>query len=92
MPVDSTISVAVTFPLRSVVSVSVDFIKSNAVSVSVQLPISNAPDNVCLPVAIINQDFLEIASVASGGSYNVVQLEELVDDEDLNTTTVLDTI
>ncbi len=72
------------------VIVNVEIPKGIEVEVSVVLPFTVA--GTCLPVSIINQDSVEIASVHSGGTYNVVELSELVDDEDLNTTTVLDNI
>jgi hypothetical protein len=74
------------------VSVNVVIPDTIQVSVSAILPLVNAPVNVCVPVSIVNQLMVEIASVPSGSNYAVVQLSELVDDEDLNTTTVLDTL
>lgn len=64
----------------------------NTIRLTVKMPFVVAPEDTCLPVAILNQASVEIASVPAGGTYNVVQLSAIVDNEDLNTTTVIDTI
>lgn len=74
------------------ITVNVQVDDDVAVEVAVELPIVQVNSIPCLPVSILNQSFVEIASVPSGGSYNVVELVELVDDEALNTSTVIDTI
>ena len=62
------------------------------IEVAVVFPVVKPTEDTCLPVAILNQNVEQIALIAAGGTYPVVQLSELVDDEDNNTTTVLDTI
>jgi hypothetical protein len=61
------------------------------IRVKVKLPYVVAPGDSSLPVSIINQDSTEIASVAAGGSYGVVQFDGICDDEDLNDSTITDT-
>ncbi len=46
----------------------------------------------CDPVSIINQYDIEIASVPAGGTYQVEQLEEIIDTIDNNQVTIIDPI